>query len=154
MVTRFNSGFTLKDCLFDGIKLAEKKKNANPDKYIYSGYGIGLDSRSEFQLPYGSVGENVIIFGIDLSSSGNIENEKKRYILGTILSIDPTQGLDDTTLTAETKYSINFLISNKDFCLRLHCNGRNRFFPAGPQRPEDFPLWSCFGLGAPDHNRT
>ena len=54
------------------------KKNANPDKYIYSGYGIGLDSRSEFQLPYGSVGENVIIFGIDLSSSGNIENEKKK----------------------------------------------------------------------------
>ena len=104
------------------------KKNANPDKYIYSGYGIGLDSRSEFQLPYGSVGENVIIFGVDLSSSGNIENEKKRYILGTILSIDPTQGLDDTTLTAETKYSINFSISNKDFCLRLHCNGRNGFF--------------------------
>ena len=54
------------------------------------------------------MGENVIIFGIDLSSSGNIENEKKRYILGTILSIDPTQGLDDTTLTAETKNSINF----------------------------------------------
>ena len=26
MVTRFNSGFTLKDCLFDGIKLAKKKK--------------------------------------------------------------------------------------------------------------------------------
>ena len=82
MVTRFNSGFTLKDCLFDGIKLAEKKKkNANPDKYIYSGYGIGLDSLSEFQLPYGSVGENVISFGIDLSSSGNIEIEKKDTFL-------------------------------------------------------------------------
>ena len=26
MVTRFNSGFTLKDCLFDGIKLTKKKK--------------------------------------------------------------------------------------------------------------------------------
>ena len=116
MVTRFNSGFTLKDCLFDGIKLTKKKKkNANPDKYICSGYGIGLDSLSEFQLPYGSVGENVIIFGIDLSSSGNIEIEKKRYILGIILSIDPTQGLDDITLTAETKNSINFSISNKDF---------------------------------------
>ena len=25
--------------------------------------------------------------------------------------------------------------------------------PAGTQRPEDFPLWSCFGWNVPDHNR-
>ena len=34
-----NSGFTLKDCLFRGAKLA---KNPNPDKYVYS--VIVLDS--------------------------------------------------------------------------------------------------------------
>ena len=35
-----NSGFTFKDCLFGGVKLAE---NPDPDKYIYTGYDIGFD---------------------------------------------------------------------------------------------------------------
>ena len=26
--------------------------------------------------------------------------------------------------------------------------------PAGTQRPEDVPLWSYFGRGIPDYNRT
>ena len=37
-----------------------------------------------------------------------------------ILDEDSTQGLDDTTLTAETKYSINFTDSRKNVCLSLH----------------------------------
>ena len=32
----------------------------------------------------------------------------------------PTQGLDDTSLTAEAKYSINFTQSGKRFVLSLH----------------------------------
>ena len=39
----------------------------------------------------------------------------------------PTQKLDDTTLTAETKYSINFSRQNKNFCLSLHYNGGKSF---------------------------
>ena len=39
----------------------------------------------------------------------------------------PTQGLDDTTLTAEKKYSINFNESKKKFCLSLHYNGANSY---------------------------
>ena len=54
-----NSEFTLKDCLFGGIRL---NKNADPDKYVYSRYGIEFDSRSEFSLPDGSTGKNAIIF--------------------------------------------------------------------------------------------
>ena len=42
MVTRFRFWFYLKDSLFEGFKLA---KNADPDNYVYSGYGIGFDSR-------------------------------------------------------------------------------------------------------------
>ena len=38
-----------------------------------------------------------------------------------ILIIDksPTQGLDDTMLTAEAQYSINFSRSNREFCLSV-----------------------------------
>ena len=47
-----------------------------------------------------------------MSSSVHVDNEGK-YIL--ILGEQPTQWLDDTTLTAETKYPINFTQSNRRF---------------------------------------
>ena len=37
-----NSKFTLKDCLFGNVKIT---KNADVNKYSYSGYEIGFDSR-------------------------------------------------------------------------------------------------------------
>ena len=90
-----NSGFNLTDSLFWGVNLA---RNADPDEYVYNGYGTGFDSGSEFSLPDGSVGKTFIIFGVDMSSSVHIDSNKK-YIL--ILGIGPTQGLNDTTLTAK-----------------------------------------------------
>ena len=54
--------FTLNSCLFGSVK------NADLDKYKYSGYGIGFGSRSEFPFSDESVGENVISFGADMSS--------------------------------------------------------------------------------------
>ena len=100
--------------MFRGVKLT--KNNADPD----SGYGIGFDLRSEFSLPDSSMGKNVIIFGVDMSSSMHIDNKK---IDISILGKGPTQGLDDTTLTAEAQYSINFSRLNRKFCLSLHSNG-------------------------------
>ena len=44
-----------------------------------------------------------------------------------ILSEEPTQGLDDTKLTAEAKYPINFAQPGKEFVLSLHYNGSNSF---------------------------
>ena len=53
-----------------------------------------------------------------------IDNNKKDIL---ILGIGPTQGLDDSTLTAEAQYSINFSKSNRKFCLSLHYNGSSSF---------------------------
>ena len=36
--------------------------NADPDKYYYSGYGTGFDSRSLFSYPCFNGGKNVVIF--------------------------------------------------------------------------------------------
>ena len=56
--------------LFGAIKLT---KNANTNKYRYSGYGIGLDTRGSFSLADGSgSGRNVIVIGVDMSSSGHL----------------------------------------------------------------------------------
>ena len=126
--------FTLKDCLFGGIKLA---KNADPGKCIYSGgYHVGFSLRSEFLLIDGSVGKNVIIFWVNISSSVHIDNRKEDVFW--ILSKGPTQGLDDTRLTAEAQYSINFSRSNIKFCLSLSCNGSNIFLFVNATRRYQF----------------
>ena len=52
-------------------------------------------------------------------------NNKNNNIL--ILDKGRTQGLDNTTLTAEAEYSINFSRSERKFCLSLHYNGSNSF---------------------------
>ena len=70
------------------------------------------------------MGKNVIIFGADMSSSVHVDNKGKDIL---ILGEGPTQGLDDTTLTAEAKYPINFTQPNKRFVLSLHYNGSNSF---------------------------
>ena len=54
----------------------------------------------------------------------NIDNKNKDIL---ILGERTTQGLDDTTLTAEAIYSINFTEPNKRFVLSLHYNGSNGF---------------------------
>ena len=98
-------------------------KNADIEKYGYSGYGIGFDRRSSFSFPSGGFGQNVLIFGADMSSSAHIDNKKKDIL---VLGIGPAQGLEHT-LAAEKMYSINFTERNKKFCLSLHYNGANSY---------------------------
>ena len=59
-----------------------------------------------------------------MSSSVNIDNKKKDVL---IVGEGPTQGLDDKTLTVEKKYSSNFIVTRKNFCLSLHYNGANSY---------------------------
>ena len=106
-------------CLFGSAKLT---RNADLHKYRYSGYGIGFDSRSEISLPESNMGKNVIIFGADMNASVHIDNKGKDTL---ILGEGPTQGLDDTILTAEAIYPINFTQPNEGFILILSENGSN-----------------------------
>ena len=81
------------------------------DKYRYSGYGIEFDRRSSFSFPGGGFGQNIIIFGVDMSSSTKIDNRKKDIL---ILGKGPTQGLE-STLSAEKMYSTNFTKKIQNF---------------------------------------
>ena len=107
--------------MFGSVNLT---KNSDLDKYKYSGYSTGFDSRSEFSFTDGGFGKNAIIFGADMNSSVHIDNKRKDIL---ILGEGPTQGLDDTTLTAEAKYPINFTQSGKRFVLSLQYNESNNF---------------------------
>ena len=67
---------TLKNCLFGAVSLTKK---SDVDSYEYSGYGIGFDRKSSFSIPGGGFGQNVLIFGADISSSVHVDNKKKTY---------------------------------------------------------------------------
>ena len=59
-----------------------------------------------------------------MNTSVHIDNENKDML---ILGEGPTQGLNDTTLIAESKYPINVTQSGKRIVLSLHHNGSNSF---------------------------
>ena len=77
---------TLQNCLFGSVTLT---KNVVIDKYKYSGYGIGFDRKGSFSFPGGEFGQNVVIFGADMSSSPHIDNKGKDIL---VLGRGQTQG--------------------------------------------------------------
>ena len=111
---------TLENCLFGSAKLI---KNPDIDKYKYSGYGIGFDRKGEFSFGNG-FGQNITIFGADMSSSIHSTNKTKNIL---VLDKYFVQGLDNTTVYAEKLYSINFTKTNTKICLSLHYNGSNSY---------------------------
>ena len=80
-------------------------------KNKYYGYGIRFDRRSSFSFPSCGFGQNVLIFGADMSSSVHIDNKKNDIL---VLGRGSMQGLE-STLIAEKMYSINFTVTKK-FC--------------------------------------
>ena len=99
---------TLENCLFGAISLT---KNADIDRYKYSGYGIPFDRHGSFSFPGIGLGRIVIIFRVDMSSSVHVHNKKKNIL---ILGKGLTQRLEHT-LTAEKMHLINFTKHNKNF---------------------------------------
>ena len=71
------------------------------------------------------MGKNINIFGVSMNSFVPIGNKKNDIL---VLGRSSTQGLDNTKLTAEAQYSINFSKSNRKFCLNLHYNGGKAFY--------------------------
>ena len=98
----------LESYLFGSVKLTKKP---DIDKYKYSGYGIGFDRQGKFSFGNG-FGQNVIIFGADMSNFIHSTNKAKNIL---VLGKDFVQGLDNTTIYAEKLYSVNFTKTNTNF---------------------------------------
>ena len=77
---------TLKNCLFGAVSLT---KNADIEKYKYSGYGIRFDRRSSYSFPGGGSGQNVLFSGANMNTSIHIDNKGKDIL---VLGRRPTQG--------------------------------------------------------------
>ena len=110
----------LENCLFGAIKIT---KNSDIDKYKYSGYGLGFDSKGVFSRPTGSFGNYSVIFGVDASGSIHASNRANNIL---VLGKNLTQ-INNTKIYAEKMYSINFSATKKRFSLSLHYNGDNSY---------------------------
>ena len=99
---------TLKNCLFGAVTLT---KNADIEKYEYSGLGLGFNRGSSFLFPDVRFSQNVLMFGVDMSSSAHIDDKKKEIL---VLGKGPTQGLEHT-LTAEKCIPLILLLLIKNF---------------------------------------
>ena len=80
------SGSNDKNCLFGVVRLT---RSTHINEYGYSGCGIGFDRKSSFSFPDGGFGQNVLIFGADMSSSVHVDNKKTGIL---VLGKGPTQG--------------------------------------------------------------
>ena len=111
---------TLVNCLFGAVSLT---KNADIDKYKYSGYGIGFDSGNVYSVGNG-FGRNVIILEVDMSCSVHVDNKGKGILT---LGKGPTQGLGEHPLTAGKVDCVNFTENGEKYCLSLYYNGANSY---------------------------
>ena len=104
-----------KNCLFEATN---RVKNGDKEKYVYSGYGIILDSTGSWTFDNDFAG-NVIIFGVDNSSLSKNYNHKNNLL---ILDEVPTYGINGRFESPEKRFSINFSQANTKFSLSLHYN--------------------------------
>ena len=79
--------FKFKNCLSGAASVA---KNSDKGKCGNSGYGITFDSAGFWRSKNDTV-RNVIIFGVDNSSSSHVDNRKNNFL---VLGKGPTFGIN------------------------------------------------------------
>ena len=99
-------------------------KNADTDKYKYQGHGIRFELSGIFTHPNGGDGKNVVVFGVDMANSKNVNNKTKDVL---VLGHGLIQKIDDATIYAEKMYSPNLTGASKTFCLSLYYNGDDSY---------------------------
>ena len=96
-------------------------KSGDPNKYGYSSDGMRFDVHSQFSWSDGECSKNVVIFGVDNSSSVLIDYIQKDTL---VFEEGLVQELD---YTANTAGAINFTRPGRKFVLSLYYNASNIF---------------------------
>ena len=71
----FLNNFKLNNCLFGATYIV---KDTDKEKWVYGGYGISSDGPVTWNFDNGYA-RNVIIFGVDNSSSTHTDNRKNNF---------------------------------------------------------------------------
>ena len=136
-----NTDYTIQNALFGAMKIT---KNADYSKNNCTGYGLCFDEGGEFghTVKQGNFNgttnaRNVIIFGVDMSSSIHATNRANNiYVMGK----EFIQGINDTTIYAEKLFHNNFTELGEKFVLSLHYNGDNSYLFANGRQELKFKV--------------
>ena len=104
--------------MIGATKIAKNDK----EKYVYSGYRKAFDGKSSWSFNHDFAG-NVIIFGVDNSSSSYAYNLKKNFL---ILGQEGTIGIN-SSFGAPNKIPIDFSKAKTKICLSFHYNSGNSY---------------------------
>ena len=134
-----NTEYTIQKALFGAMKIT---KNTDSSKNNYTGYGLCFDGGSEFShtvrkgnFDRVTSAKNVIIFGVDMSSSIHATNRANNiYVMGE----DFIQGINVTTIYVEKLFHNNFIEFGVKFVLSLHYNGDNSYLFANGRQELKF----------------
>ena len=108
-----HNNFKLKNCFFGATNV---RKNSDKSKWAYTGYGIVFDGGGSWSFGNDFV-RNVIIFGVDNSSSSHTDNHKNNFL---VLGEGTTYDINGSFGAAEKKFSINFTKARTKFCLGFY----------------------------------
>ena len=102
------NNFTLKNCLFGTVKFL---RYSIKSKFAYNCRGKAFDGEASWS--FGNYfARNVVIFGVDNSSSSFTNNRKKTFL---VVGEGLTQGINDRIGVAEKKCSIIFVKQIQSF---------------------------------------
>ena len=87
-------------------------KNSDKSKWVYTGHGIGFDGGSSWSF-VNDFHQNIIIFGVDNSSSPHADKHKNNF---SVLGEGPIYDINGSFCAAEKKFSINFTEAKTTFC--------------------------------------
>ena len=123
-----------KNCLCGAVKI-RNTDDSDPDKWQYSGYGVGFDSTGFTQRDNGKHARNFVVLGADMSNSRHSTNKTQSVL---VLGHGLIQKINNTTIYAEKMYSPNFTVDSKTCCLSLHYNGKNSYLFANGKEVTKF----------------
>ena len=115
-----SNNFKFKNCLFGATSII---KNSDKEKYVHGGFGMIFDRPGSWSFNYDTA-KNVIICGVDNSSSSHSDNRKNNFL---VLGEAAAFGINGSFISSRTNFSINFSKSNTKFCLSLHYNADDSY---------------------------
>ena len=98
-------------------------KYSDKENCVYSGYGITFDSVGSWIFA-NDTARNVIIFGVNNSSSSHANNCKINFL---VLDEGPIFGINGRFGSLEKKICVNFSKANTKFWLSSHYNADNSY---------------------------
>ena len=118
--------------MFDATNIV---KSSDKEKWVYSGYGIAFDVADSWNFD-NDFARNVIIFGVDNSSSSHTDNRKNTF---SVLDGGPTYSINRSFGSPEKMLTVNF--SNG----YLFVNGKEIFKCKNDNKNVNFPTPFCLG---------